>query len=72
MNKIKSLVIVAAVLAVGSLAFVGCKSATCCSSKQPSASGSSAMQYTCGMHPEIVQSSPGKCPKCGMGLMEKQ
>lgn len=22
-------------------------------------------QYTCPMHPEIVQNHPGKCPKCG-------
>jgi Cu+-exporting ATPase len=25
-------------------------------------------QYTCPMHPEIVQTSPGACPKCGMAL----
>lgn len=24
--------------------------------------------YTCPMHPEIVQDSPGYCPKCGMSL----
>ncbi|HWC60228.1 MAG TPA: heavy metal-binding domain-containing protein [Verrucomicrobiae bacterium] len=30
-----------------------------------------AMQYTCPMHPEVVQNSPGKCPKCGMDLVEK-
>jgi len=24
--------------------------------------------YTCPMHPEVQQSSPGICPKCGMGL----
>jgi hypothetical protein len=29
------------------------------------------MQYTCPMHPEVVQNSPGKCPKCGMDLVEK-
>jgi len=26
------------------------------------------MQYTCPMHPEIVQDHPGSCPKCGMAL----
>ncbi len=26
-------------------------------------------QYTCPMHPEIVQDSPGLCPECGMNLM---
>ena len=25
-------------------------------------------QYTCPMHPEIVQAGPGSCPKCGMAL----
>ncbi len=25
-------------------------------------------QYTCPMHPEIVQEAPGSCPKCGMAL----
>ena len=26
-------------------------------------------QYTCPMHPEIVQDAPGNCPKCGMALV---
>jgi Cu+-exporting ATPase len=26
------------------------------------------MEYTCPMHPEIVQIGPGTCPKCGMAL----
>ena len=25
-------------------------------------------QYTCPMHPEIIQIGPGTCPKCGMAL----
>jgi hypothetical protein len=25
-------------------------------------------QYTCPMHPDVVSSKPGKCPKCGMNL----
>lgn len=25
-------------------------------------------QYTCPMHPEIIQDAPGSCPKCGMAL----
>ncbi len=25
--------------------------------------------YTCPMHSEVRQPSPGKCPKCGMTLM---
>jgi Cu+-exporting ATPase len=27
------------------------------------------VQYTCPMHPEIVQDGPGSCPKCGMALV---
>ena len=29
------------------------------------------MEYTCPMHPEIVQDHPGNCPKCGMTLVPK-
>ena len=28
--------------------------------------------YTCVMHPEIHVTKPGKCPKCGMNLVEKK
>ena len=31
-----------------------------------------AVQYTCTMHPEVVQDSPGNCPKCGMKLVVKK
>ncbi|MFV1981982.1 MAG: heavy metal-binding domain-containing protein, partial [Thiohalomonadales bacterium] len=26
------------------------------------------VEYTCPMHPEVVQNEPGSCPKCGMNL----
>lgn len=28
--------------------------------------------YTCPMHPEIIRNEPGKCPICGMILIEKK
>jgi len=30
---------------------------------------SSSTTYTCPMHPEVRQESPGTCPKCGMQLV---
>lgn len=30
------------------------------------------VQYTCTMHPEVITDKPGKCPKCGMTLVEKK
>ena len=32
----------------------------------------SSSEYTCPMHPEIVQIGPGSCPKCGMALEAKE
>lgn len=28
--------------------------------------------FTCPMHPEVTSDKPGKCPKCGMELVEKE
>jgi transcription initiation factor IIE alpha subunit len=28
--------------------------------------------YTCPMHPDVTSDKPGKCPKCGMDLVEKK
>ncbi|MEI2822068.1 MAG: heavy metal-binding domain-containing protein [Chitinophagaceae bacterium] len=28
--------------------------------------------YTCPMHPDVTSDKPGKCPKCGMELKEKE
>jgi P-type Cu+ transporter len=33
--------------------------------------GTSEVEYTCPMHPEVVQMGPGSCPICGMALEPK-
>jgi hypothetical protein len=35
------------------------------------ARASAASEYTCPMHPEVKQKTPGKCPDCGMALEPK-
>ena len=30
------------------------------------------VKYTCPDHPDVVKDQPGKCPKCGMDLVEKK
>ena len=31
-----------------------------------------APQYTCPMHPDIIRSAPGSCPRCGMTLVPRE
>ena len=38
----------------------------------PKGSKTPAVVYTCPMHPEVISDKPGKCPKCGMTLVEKK
>lgn len=37
--------------------------------KMPQLHTTSALQYTCPMHPEIISDKPGSCPICGMDLV---
>jgi hypothetical protein len=39
--------------------------------KKEGAAHGHAQQYTCPMHPQIVQDKPGSCPICGMDLVPK-
>src|SRR5262245_21513896 len=51
-----------AVISIGSL-----KKPTAPGTGHP-APAAKPVQYTCPMHPEIVQDGPGSCPICGMAL----
>ena len=46
--------------------------AGCSKSEDEHGSSDHAHQYTCPMHPEVVQDKPGNCSKCGMKLVEKK
>jgi hypothetical protein len=35
------------------------------------ANADARVTYTCPMHPEVISSSPGRCPSCGMQLQPK-
>lgn len=39
--------------------------------KQGSVAAETGAEFTCPMHPEVKQKTPGKCPKCGMALGRK-
>lgn len=41
-------------------------------SKTPKTDTAIKKVYTCTMHPEVISDKPGKCPKCGMELVEKK
>lgn len=40
--------------------------------KSPPPAGDASAEYTCPMHPEILQIGPGSCPICGMALEPKR
>jgi FtsP/CotA-like multicopper oxidase with cupredoxin domain len=37
----------------------------------PGIDSATSVVYTCVMHPEVQESKPGTCPKCGMALIRK-
>lgn len=68
MKKFNSIVTAFAMIALaGSTALImGCKT------NDSNNDGSGHVhRYTCSMHPEVLQSTTGNCPKCGMKLVHK-
>ena len=47
------------------LIFVSCKTET-----NQEAQSEISKQYTCPMHPQVIQDKSGTCPMCGMDLVE--
>ena len=69
-NKLIMVALVAMAVAGIIMSVNGCKKQE--SSQSQSPGGTNTVQYTCSMHPDVVQDHPGKCPKCGMDLVEKK
>jgi hypothetical protein len=64
--------LVALALAAITIGVGGCKEKEPGQGQSQTGTSTNLVQYTCGMHPEVVQDNPGKCPKCGMDLVEKK
>lgn len=62
----KKLIMLTSILAIASL------SAFAQDNKSKKMDTSTHKVYTCTMHPEVISDKPGKCPKCGMDLVEKK
>ncbi len=61
----KKIIVITAALFITSLAIFA-------QQKTGKKNTTSQITYTCPMHPEITSNKPGKCPKCGMALVEKK
>ncbi len=52
--------------------FAACNSSEKKSSATENSTTTAKVTYTCPMDPEVTSDKPGKCPKCGMDLVEKK
>ena len=68
MKKLSSITAALAIagLSAATALLVGCKH-----DDEHNHSSGHVHQYTCAHHPEVVQSTPGTCPKCNMKLEHK-
>jgi hypothetical protein len=65
----KKLIVLSLFVLVSTISFAQMNS---CGMKQGKTDTAKNVLYTCPMHPEVVKSKPGKCPKCGMTLVHKK
>jgi Heavy metal binding domain len=74
MNKLNKVLFVAALASALVFLAAGCtgSSRNDTATQSGDSSAQKVIQYTCPMHPEVVQDKPGACPKCGMTLVEKR
>jgi hypothetical protein len=63
------LIIFFALLSVTMLDSCGSKTS---GDKQSTTKEVASAEYTCPMHSEVKSKEPGKCPECGMDLVEKK
>jgi len=56
---------------IAAVSLTSCSNTTDTATQSPGSSAK-AKVYTCEMHPDVVSDKPGKCPKCGMNLVEKK
>ena len=59
-------------LPTGAAAIDSAKSKAAAASAASGQAAKAAITYTCTMDPDVVSDKPGRCPKCGMELVEKK
>jgi hypothetical protein len=71
MRGLMKLTAAAGVLAITACLVVGCGTAKETDSSSAPAASPAVGEYHCAMHPEVVSSGPGTCPRCKMALTKK-
>ena len=61
-----------AILFLSFAAFMAAGIYSCSSKSTESKTEKASVVYTCPMDKDVVSDKPGKCPKCGMDLVEKK
>ena len=74
-SSVSTIASLLALVGIAALALAGCNGSsqkdTSAQTNQAAQKDAKTVQYTCSMHPEVLQDKPGDCPKCGMKLVEK-